>query len=1126
MNRSPRPGHALAAPVRQYSGNSRSGRRFGVVSIAVAASVALVTPALGAGSVTSSGDVSPPFAPAPVVDLTGQSVYLGSTTAGVGTQGTVTVSGGGSLTAAQIVPGTGGLGVGVVTVNGPGSIIHLTGGGTFNGLDVGSWGTGAVMVSNGGQIACSSPVACAFSDIGNGAGSNGTLTINGGTVGGLGPLTVGVGALQDGFGTAGASTTGTLSITNGGLLSTSGVNTVANNTGQTGLVTGNVTIDGAGSSWNIGRDLANGGAQAFLGLARAANSVANMIVSNGGNLTITGGRANPVSDNSIPVLELSSAAGATSTLTVTTGGSVVLGGDTGFLSVGGTGSSASPGATATLNITAGGTVTGAGSNGLLGVVVGRNQTTGTLNITGAGSQMVVAGVGGQNTQGFDGVGGLVEIGQNRGSGGGSGTLNISAGGSLVISDNGQAASTGAMGLQLATGAGSSGVATVSGAGSSIVITSTGGSATTPYVLVGDGGTGQMTISNGATLSILGSGERDFVVNNSNIGSGSLSVTGGSQIVASRFAVADNGGFGVATIDHSTINLDGVINFNGVIGAGVRVGRGVGAVGLLNLQNGSAINIDNSIASASVVLGGTSSLAGGTGTLDMSGGSTITFTGSAASAALEVGGISGTGFMTMTGSSIVNVGATGSLLVGATAGSSGTLTIGGGSSIIADNVGIGGNSDSVAGGTGSVVVTGAGSLLNASGDSAFVSVGRGGTGSLSVTNGGSVAATIINVGRSAGGVGTISVDNAQLNLSGQQATASPSGAALSIGNRGGIGTATITNGSVVTISNPGSLGASLNVGGTPTNPLGTGTLTVSDSQVNVIAAPGLANVRIGHDGSGTATFTNSTLNVGNPTAHGADGSLTIAGQPGSTGVLSLNAGTVVNTGYVGIGATPAGPGGTGSLILNDSTINTTTMDIGPHGILSGNGGVINATGNVTVEGTISPGNSPGRIAINCNLITLMGSTLDLDILAAGAGFDVDHLLIGNDSTFSLGNLHIVFNFLGNTDPNAFAASGGFDLDNFLQSVNLSTGAVTGLSTAFAPGQTWKDVVNEGNISAVSSAYDISGLQLQADGSFAVVAAPIPEPSTWAMLTVGVFLIGAMTRRQRRHVATRRRELSCC
>ena len=207
-----------------------------------------------------SGDVSPPFAPGPVVDLTGQRVFIGNTAGGVGTVGTVNVTGGGILTAAQIVPGVGGLGTGFVNVTGAGSRINLTGGGAFNGLDIGSWGTGIVTVSNGGLIACASVAACAFNGIGNAAGSTGTLSINGGAVTGLGTLAVGQGVLQAGFGTPGANTSATLSITNGGTLSSSGFNSVANNSGQTGRVTGNVTIDGAGSKWMIVRDLAGGGA--------------------------------------------------------------------------------------------------------------------------------------------------------------------------------------------------------------------------------------------------------------------------------------------------------------------------------------------------------------------------------------------------------------------------------------------------------------------------------------------------------------------------------------------------------------------------------------------------------------------------------------------------------------------------------------------------------------------------------------------------------------------------------------------------------------------------------------------------------------------------------------------------
>ena len=181
-------------------------------------------------------------------------------------------------------------------------------------------------------------------------------------------------------------------------------------------------------------------------------------------------------------------------------------------------------------------------------------------------------------------------------------------------------------------------------------------------------------------------------------------------------------------------------------------------------------------------------------------------------------------------------------------------------------------------------------------------------------------------------------------------------------------------------------------------------------------------------------------------------------------------------------------------------------------------MINATGDVIVGGIISPGNSPGRVTINCNLTTLPGSMLVLDILGSAGEFSVDHLRLGNDSTFNLNGLHVVFNFLGDTDPNAFAATGGFDMDNFLQSLNLQTGEVTGLSTVFAEGQTWSDVIPGANITAVSPIYDLSGLQLAADGTVTVVATPVPEPSTWAMLVVGLLMLGSLA--QRRAISRRR------
>ena len=1329
----------------------RQFHRIAPTALALAAVLAMgaTLPAL-AQSVSSSGDVSPVFNPAPIVDLTGQRIFLGFTNGSTGTQGSLSVTGGGSLTAAQIVPGVGGLGVGFVTVTGAGSVIHLTGGATNNGLDIGSWGTGIVTVSNGGLISCASTLSCSFNAIGNGAGSTGTLAINGGSVSGLGSLTVGVGTLLPGFGTAGANTAGTLTITNGGTLSSSGFNSVANNSGQTGLVTGTVAISGAGSSWTITRDLANGGGQAFLGLAPTANANANVTISGGGNLTVTGSRSNPATDNALPGIELSRAAGATSTMTVATGGSVRIGGDTGVLIVGGANTANSAGASATLNITSGGTVAGTGSNGLTYAVIGRNQAGGTVTVSGAGSQLVIAGVGGTNTQGLDGVGGLLEVGLNKGFGGGTGTLNVTGGSSVVISDNGQVATAGGVGMNAGRGTGSTGLVNVSGAGSSIVVSSTGSSATTPYVRIGTGGIGQMSISNSASVSVLGSGERDFTVGDSATGSGSLSLTSGGQINASRFAVGDvAGASGTATIDNATVSLDGVINFNGVIGAGVRVGRGVGANGVLNLQNGAQINIDNSVASANVILGGTSSLAAGTGTLNMSGGSTITFTGSATGASLQVGGPSGTGFMTMADSSIVDTGATGSMQVGSAAGSTGTLTIGGGSKIFANTGGIGGNSDTVAGGTGNVVVTGAGSLLNLSGESGFLGVGRSGIGSLSVLNQGAISATIINVGRAAGGfgtmtvdnsvitlsgqqtsgtqsgaglsignlggtgavtvtngsqisisnfgsggaglnvggtllnplgngtlavsgastinisaapglavfqvgrdgngsaaftgassinigdgsvyvgrfagstgtltlsggstlsagnvyiggasdtvpggtgivtvtgagstltasgtsgvvsigqngtgslsianqgtvssiimsvgrdpggVGTLSVDNAVLNLSGQQTSDHLYGAGLAIGNLGGTGSASITNGSTVTISNQGSAGAELYVGGTPGNPLGTGTLVVSNSQISVLGAPpavsvpgqvpvpGLARVVVGHDGTGIATVSNSTLQVGNAKTlqdgslalSGADGSVIIGSQAGSTGVLALNAGSVVKAGFVGVGVSQPGDGvtqfngGAGHLILNNSTVNTSTFEIGAQGVLSGDGGTINASGAVIVGGTISPGNSPGRILINCDLTFLAGSKLILDIQDNGSGgYNVDHLILGTNAAFNFSNVQVDFNFLGNTDPAAFLASGEFKLDTFLESGDLSSFS----PLASATGATWSSLFNADQFSATSDSYLITSFVFTppgADGAGGGVSfnstAAVPEPSTWLMMALGLSFMGVLARRR--------------
>ncbi len=1096
--------------------------------------------------VASTGDVSPSFAQAASVDLSGQRVFLGFTNGSVGTQGILSVTGGGSLSAAQIVPGIGGLGIGIVSVSGPASVVNLTGGATNNGLDIGSWGNGTMTVSNGATVACSSPLACAFSSIGTGAGSTGLLTVNGSVLSGFGSFAVGSGNLSAGFGTPGAPTSATLNLLNDGTrsgsLATTGYSSVASNSGQAGLVTGNVTINGAGSNWTITRDVANGGGQAFLGIAPAPNTSANVTISNGGNLSVTGSRSNPSTDNSLPGINMSAAAAATSSMTVTSGGSVRIGGDTGVITLGGNSSTASAGATATLNITGGGSVSGAGLNGLTFMAIGQNLGEGIVNVNGVGSQLALAGVGGQNTQGLDGVGGLIVVGRNRNNGGGgTGYLNVSNGGSVFISDNGQVASTASMGLRLADGAGSSGTVTVDAA--SIIVSSTGGNANTPYIVIGQGGIGGMTVSNGGTALVQGSGQRNFIVGNASAGSATLDVNTGAAISASWFAVGNNGATGTANIDNATVNLDGVVYFNDPVlgnlslGAGLRVARGIGASGLLELKNGAVVNINNSVAESSVILGGTGAVAGGTGTLAMSGASQINFTGSAASASLQVGGSSGgIGIMSMMDGSSVNVGATGGVTVAGVAGSTGGLTLSSGSKVTANSVNIGGNSDAAGftGGAGTVVVSGLGSELVASGASGFIGVGRGGTGTLTVADEGKVSAIGISVGRN-GGLGTLNTQNATIALSGQQTqtgSGNLSGAFLSIGSGGdppngtdrpGTGVATFVD-STVTVTNAGSLGASVNVGGSGIYPSGTGILGLTNSQLTVTAPVGASNINIGRSGVGVATLSASTIT-------NANGNVFVGREVGSSGLLSMSNGSVLNAAYVGAGTSQAYDGtayngGVGTIILNDSTINAGKFELGATGLLTGNNGTLNVAGDVVIGGTISPGNSPGRIRVRCNIIMLPGSRIVLEISGSGddlGTYEFDQLIIGDTATFDLASAEIVFSFLGATNPSTVSALGGLNLNYYLRAGSEDPnapidGPTQALSSVFAPGQTWGDVIDASKVSAVSEDPNYSNIVLNfnPDTGMAQVVS-VPEPSTWGLMFCGLAAVGAFARRRQVQMA---------
>ena len=174
----------------------------------------------------------------------------------------------------------------------------------------------------------------------------------------------------------------------------------------------------------------------------------------------------------------------------------------------------------------------------------------------------------------------------------------------------------------------------------------------------------------------------------------------------------------------------------------------------------------------------------------------------------------------------------------------------------------------------------------------------------------------------------------------------------------------------------------------------------------------------------------------------------------------------------------------------------------------------------IGGTISPGNSPGRLRIKCNVIMLPGSRIMLEISGSGSSlgdYQIDQLIIDNDASFDLASAEIVFNFLGETNPNVVSEIGGLNLDFYLRTLAPS-GSIDGptqslLEAPFAAGKTWTEVINTAQVSATSASWDVTEFQDQGDGTFALTAVPVPEPATWGLMFAGLAAVGGWARRRK-------------
>ena len=585
-----------------------------------------------------------------------------------------------------------------------------------------------------------------------------------------------------------------------------------------------------------------------------------------------------------------------------------------------------------------------------------------------------------------------------------------------------------------------------------------------------------------------------------LGSAALSIdSGGSASGMFYVSVGRGGSFGDLAVDGagSLLRVDGTASAlaNGSLNNAVLdIGRN--GNGLVNVSNGGRIEL---MATGAATNGPNLNLgreAASAGTLNISGAGSVV---SLSAQSVLAGGGPGEAF-----NPFMRVGRDGN----------GTLNITGGGKLLIDgravstvansrstDLYIGGTGDNTSGGKGIALVSGAGSEIRLTGIDTFIGVGFGpqSFGQLTVANQADVSAIGMNVGRS-GGVGVLAVDNATVHFSGQQTGFVQAGAFLSIGRSGGTGVVNIGNGSVVTLSNLGSQGASLNLGGTGPGPLGDGTLTLSGaSQIHIQAAPGLGVLSVARDGSGLMRVKGgSSVDVG-------DGNTYIGRLKGADGTLILSEASSLSTGWLGVGrnktANGSVDGGTGTLLLINSTVTAQNIVIGSNGFLGGTGTI---TGNVTNFGIFAPGNSPGTMEITGAFSAEAGSRLILEVQSNGhGGFNTDHVIFGSGQALDLAHLNVEFRFLGATNPNDFQAQQLFDIDTFFQQRTAGGGTANLAAAAFA-GATF---------SAQADAYTVSNFSFTAADGASFTATPVPEPASLALLLAGLALLGGWAQRGR-------------
>ncbi len=567
-------------------------------------------------------------------------------------------------------------------------------------------------------------------------------------------------------------------------------------------------------------------------------------------------------------------------------------------------------------------------NGSAGILIG-GDGTGTLTVSSLG------GVGGKVVTGNAGVG--LAVGSVAGS---SGTVVISGAGSgIVVSGEIADGSSGngviSLSAQGQLQAGLSGTTTalvVGGPGGSGVLTLTGGSQllATGQMLVGEEGTGALSVTGAAGVIGTASGIPALIIGDSSGVSGSVLVSDASSY-ASFTGGIDVGSSGSGTLTVQNQALVAVGGTSAPSLPALSIGVAAGSSGTVTLASGAELRTTGS----GVVVG-----ADGAGVLSVD------------SATLSVAASPGAGVY--------------ALNVGVVAGASGTVNVDGGLILDTQSAGMvvaDGGAGTLFIGQAGVVVTGA-----AAGDTGFaVGVAAGSSGNVLIDGAGSGLAVNGTAAVGSSGSGNITAaDGAYLVVQ-----ADAGGTGLVLGGSGGVGTASFASGSQGYVAGQSIIGQ-LGIGavaitggsglvdiasGVPAmvigaSSTGTGSVLISDAGSFAQLTGGLV---VGSGGNGWMGVENSAvLGVAGSTSATQPG-LIIGQNTGSSGVVLVMSGAQIQA-QTGIAVGASGHGeldvtsGAALTISAAASSEVPALDMGAY---VGSSGVMNVVGGSVVDSQAAP-----------------------------------------------------------------------------------------------------------------------------------------------------------------------------